>query len=154
MAYFCYPFTVEMFYTQEDEGVFPCYSEILWSHCSHHAVCPLGDERTEGIVSCSTEVHPVTTQPLDTSCVCPAQEPISIFMDSLMLPCFQAVGSFIWLENYLHLGLSLFKPGVQGCVAVPGVLHGALGCCSRRTRQLFCTQVKLCAESYICRRAQ
>ncbi|NXY37713.1 MKS1 protein, partial [Pomatorhinus ruficollis] len=51
VAYFCYPFTVEMFYTQEDEGVFPCYSEILRSHCSHHAVCPLGNERAEGNVS-------------------------------------------------------------------------------------------------------
>ncbi|NXF23145.1 MKS1 protein, partial [Rhodinocichla rosea] len=29
VAYFCYPFTVEMFYTQEDEGVFP-YSLPQW----------------------------------------------------------------------------------------------------------------------------
>ncbi|NXE99264.1 MKS1 protein, partial [Menura novaehollandiae] len=36
VAYFCYPFTVEMFYTQEDEGVFSClpqwpvlYFEVL-----------------------------------------------------------------------------------------------------------------------------
>lgn len=37
----------------------------------------------------------------------PRKESISIFMDSLMLPCFQAVGSFIQLESYLDLGLSL-----------------------------------------------
>lgn len=95
-------------------------------------------KRTEGNVSGSAKVHPDTTQPLDTSCVCPAEESISIFMDSLMLLCLQAVGSFIWLENYLDLGC-LLNPGVQGYVAVPGVLQRALGCCSWRTRQLFYT---------------
>ncbi|NXR98119.1 MKS1 protein, partial [Oxylabes madagascariensis] len=29
VAYFCYPFTVDLFYTQEDEGVFP-YSLPQW----------------------------------------------------------------------------------------------------------------------------
>lgn len=86
-------------------------------------------KRTEGNVSGSAKVHPDTTQPLDTSCVCPAEESISIFMDSLMLLCLQAVGSFIWLENYLDLGC-LLNPGVQGlcccawCAAKsPGMLQ-------------------------------
>ncbi|NXP41560.1 MKS1 protein, partial [Leiothrix lutea] len=69
VAYFCYPFTVEMFYTQEDEGVFPCYSEILWSHCSHHAVCPVGNERTEGNVSGVHVLTIPTWRPVDLGTV-------------------------------------------------------------------------------------